>query len=91
LNNFETLKACTTYMLAGVETTELPFDLSRKDLVPVYKTYPGWKCSLEGIDQPDQLPSAVQSYMDALVEYLNVPISMISTGPDRKELIVINA
>lgn len=89
LNNFETLKACTTYTVGGKETTELPFDLSRKDLVPNYKSYPGWKCSLEGIFKPDQLPSAVQSYMEALTEYLQVPISMISTGPDRKELIVI--
>jgi len=92
LNHFETLKACTSYQLEGGKyTTELPFDLSRKDLVPQYESYPGWKSSLDGISTFSQLPSAVQSYMSELEKYLEVKISMISTGPDRKELIVVTA
>jgi adenylosuccinate synthase len=89
LNHFETLKACTSYQLAGINTTELPFDLSRKDLVPNYESHKGWKKTLEGIRSFDELPAEAISFFKMIEDYLGVKITMVSTGPDRIELIEV--
>ena len=87
LNKFESVKAATHYREDGELTRELPFDLEGSDIEPVYQSYPGWKSSLDNATTYDQLPDAAQSYLSVLEEELNVPISMISTGPERHKLI----
>jgi adenylosuccinate synthase len=88
LNKFETIKAATHYEYDGRESNELPFDLINKVINPKYQSYPGWKTSLDSAKGFDALPQAAQAYLNALEEALDVPITMISTGPERSKLIL---
>jgi len=54
---------------------------------PVYREFPGWKEEIEGETQLDKLPKTCRSYIDYIEEYLQVPVGMISTGPDRNHII----
>lgn len=91
LNTFDTIKTCIAYELDSGETTELPFDLTRPDLQPIYKSYKGWQTSLEDIKAFNDLPAQASDYIIELEKYLDCKVTMISTGPDRKELIPVNA
>ena len=88
LNSFETIEAATDYQYEG-ETHEMPpYDMSMVDIKPIYKTYNGWQQSLEGIRDYGDLPVQARAYLMALEDQLNTPISMVSTGPVREELIL---
>jgi len=91
LNKFKEIHLATRYEIAGESTTELPFDICDVDITPVYEPHPGWEQSLDDAKTYDQLPANVQSYLTRLEEYLEVPVSMVSTGPERRKLILKEA
>jgi adenylosuccinate synthase len=87
LSIFPTIKVCTKYQLAdGTITDMLPYELIHERITPVYEELPGWNVNLKGLDA-DNLPEALNQYVDFLEKHLQVPITMISTGPDRKQTI----
>jgi adenylosuccinate synthase len=88
LNTFSALKAATHYQYDGKKRIDLPFDLCATEVVPVYKNYKGWNSSLDAATTFDALPGKAQEYLNAIENYLGVPITMISTGPEREKLIV---
>lgn len=88
LNTFATLQAATYYRYDGAEHTELPFDLCHTEIAPVYQSFPGWESSLDEATTFDALPEAAKNYLTFLENYLGVPITMISTGPEREKLIL---
>ncbi len=89
LNIFEEIKVCTHYRLPdGSLTDSLPFDIDGLDIEPVYKTMKGWNRSLEGMQEFEQLPLEVLAYVAYLEEELQVPINIVSTGPDRTETLI---
>lgn len=88
LNTFEQISAATHYRYQGQETKNLPYDLCRIEMEPVFKSYSGWQCTLDDIWSFDALPESAQTYLSDLEQYLGVPIRMISTGPEREKLIV---
>jgi adenylosuccinate synthase len=88
LNIFDTIKICTHYRLAdGSLTEQLPYDLCDEAVEPVYTEFKGWSQSLEGIHDFDAVPQELIAYVKFLEEELKLPITFISTGPDRQELI----
>ena len=87
LNIFPVIKACTQYRLKDGSLTEaLPYELIHDKITPVYKEFPGWNCDLVGISE-EAMPSALRQYIDFLEKHLNVPITLISTGPDRTQTV----
>ncbi|MDJ1467121.1 adenylosuccinate synthase [Cytophagaceae bacterium DM2B3-1] len=89
LSEFDEIKVCTHYRLAdGTETEQLPFDLCDAPVEPVYKTFSGWQSNLNSVHSFDQLPSQLADYVAYLEEALNLPITFISTGPDRVATLV---
>ena len=86
LDDFDTIKVCTSYKVNGVQTNELPFDISAP-IEPVYTEFKGWKTDLSGIREEDKLPANFRDYIKFMEEYLEVPISIISLGPDREATI----
>ena len=70
-------------------TQELPYDLCDTQVTPNWKEIKGWNCSLEGIEKSSDIPQALKEYVDYLEEALECRISIISTGPDRNETIVM--
>jgi adenylosuccinate synthase len=87
LNIFPGIKACTQYRLAdGSVTGQVPYELINEKITPIYEDLKGWHCSLKGLDA-DRLPRELAAYVEFLEGHLEVPISLISTGPDRTETI----
>jgi adenylosuccinate synthase len=88
LNSFEAIKASTHYKYNGLESTELPYDLCQMEVDPVYESFLGWNCSLDAAKNFEELPQFTQNYIHFIEEYLGVPVTFISTGPEREKLIV---
>ena len=86
LDDFETIKVCTSYKVDGAETDQVPFDIAAK-IEPVYTEFPGWKKDLTGIRKESGLPQEFKNYIKFMEGYLGVPISIISLGPDREATI----
>ncbi|WP_031526344.1 adenylosuccinate synthase [Dyadobacter crusticola] len=88
LTVFDSIKVCTHYKLAdGTLTEQLPYDLCDESVEPIYKEFKGWQQSLDGIHDFDAIPEELLTYVKFLEEELKLPITFISTGPDREALI----
>jgi len=87
LNTFKEIMAATSYKVAGEETTQLPYDLE-SDVEPQYTSIKGWHQDINAIRDFNLMPSEVKDYIQYLEDYLGVPVTMLSTGPGREELIV---
>lgn len=87
LSIFPIIKICTHYQLKDGSITEtLPYELINDKIIPVYKEMKGWNTSLTGVLEED-LPGELLEYVSFLEQQLNVPITIISTGPDRTQTI----
>ena len=90
LNIFEEIKAATHYKYNGALSTNLPFDINEVKVEPVWKSFKGWMKNLDDLDY-ESLPSVLKEFTLFLEEYLEVPVTMISTGPEREKLILREA
>ena len=89
LDDFETIKVCTHYKYNGELTTNMSNVLNCLDKVePVYKEFSGWSGTVAGADSFDQLPKEAKIYIDDLSKELETPITIISVGPKRKQIIL---
>ncbi len=91
MNTFNEIKVATAYGIDGKETDTLPYDINDKKIEPIYRSYSGWECDLDDVVTYEALPSNLKDYVKSLEGILEVPVSMISTGPERKKLIVKEA
>ena len=91
LSGFETIKVCTHYKYKGELTDHLPFDIDAKYVEPVYKTLKGWNADLTGLRSIYQLPKELEQYIHYLEEALQVPITIVSVGPDRSQTLFRNS
>lgn len=82
LDSFETIKVCTEYRVNGVKTDRFPYDIN-SGIEPVYKEFKGWNCDMTGIRKESDFPKAFKEYIGFMEDFLEVPIKIISLGPDR--------
>ncbi|MGB8703977.1 MAG: adenylosuccinate synthetase, partial [Gillisia sp.] len=87
LSGFKTLKVCTAYNYKGEEIKHLPFNIEAQNVTPVYTEFNGWKEDLTQMTDASQFPKELKEYIDFLEKELQVPISVVSVGPDRKQTI----
>ncbi|GAA0873038.1 adenylosuccinate synthase [Gangjinia marincola] len=87
LSGFDTIKVCTAYQYKGKEIKHLPYSIEEQDVTPVYHEMKGWSEDLTGMTQAEQLPTALNEYIDFLEKELEVPIKIVSVGPDRTQTI----
>ncbi|MCW3805996.1 adenylosuccinate synthase [Plebeiibacterium marinum] len=87
LSSFKTIKVATAYKIDGEETTEFPFELP-DNLEVVYDELPGWNADLTGMKSEDEFPEELNNYISYLEAELEVPITIVSVGPDRDQTIV---
>lgn len=90
LDEFDTVKVCTHYEVDGQKTTQLPYDISSVSIQPVYATMEGWKQDLKQLRSLEEAPRAFLTYVQSLETLLDVPITIISVGPDRAQTILRN-
>ncbi|MEM1358045.1 MAG: adenylosuccinate synthase [Bacteroidota bacterium] len=88
LNKFETLQVADAYEVAGTLSHSLPFDLVHENYHPVYTAVSGWNSDLTSVKEESNLPQACLDYVRFLEDKLGTRVSMVSTGPDREELVV---
>ena len=89
LDNFETLKIATGYLLPNGEVCD-NIPISLENVVPVYHEMPGWKCRTAGEVNYKNLPDEMLAYLDKISELIGAKVSIVSTGPKREETIVLN-
>lgn len=87
LDGFDTIKACVAYRQDGKVTDHFPYNIE-KGIEPVYKELPGWKTDMTKLTSEDQFPNEFRDYIDFLEAELEIPIKIISIGPDRDQTIV---
>lgn len=87
LGYLDEIKICVGYEIDGIITKDFPVTPLLKQAKPVYKTVSGWKSDIRGITSWDALPSAARAYVEFLQQEIGFPITMVSTGPKRHEII----
>lgn len=89
LDAFEELNVCTSYRINGVETTEIPFQMTHSKIEPVYRSFKGWNSNSSGIKNAADLPTEMKDYVAFLNKALDCDVRYISNGPGRDQLIKI--
>lgn len=87
MDGFETIKACVAYKIDGKEVEQFPYDLN-DGAEPVYVELPGWKVDMTKMQNEDEFPEEFNAYISFLEEELEVPIKIVSVGPDRGQTII---
>ncbi|KPM30471.1 Adenylosuccinate synthetase [Croceitalea dokdonensis DOKDO 023] len=87
LSGFKTLKVCTGYMYKGQTVTHLPYNIEAENVRPIYQEMKGWDKDLTKMTSEKEFPQALNDYINFLENELNVPIKIVSVGPDRTQTI----
>ena len=91
LDTFKDLKICTAYTYDGEQKDKIPFQMSRINIEPTYKKFTGWKKETPGFRSGEELPVEMKEYIEFINNYLHTPVSYISNGPERDQLIKLYA
>ncbi len=89
LDTFEKLSVCTSYNVNGENTSEIPFQMTRVNIEPVYESFKGWNTDITALTSENQLPSEMRTYVDYINKYLGVNVNYISNGPGRDQIISV--
>lgn len=89
LDAFTELKVCTSYSINGESTEQVPFQLSKVNIEPEYRSFPGWNINTSQEKSLTNLPVEMKEYVSYINRYLGVNIAYISNGPGRDQLISI--
>ena len=87
LSGFKKLKVCTAYNYKGETIQHLPYNIEEHNVSPIYTEMDGWDEDLTKMTDASQLPKALNDYIDYLEKELEVPIKIVSVGPDRTQTI----
>ena len=91
LDTLDSLKICTAYKYQGKELVEYPASIKcQTEAEPVYEVHPGWNSSTRKVTCYDDLPRAAKNYLQRIVELLNVPLVIVSVGPDREHTFFVD-
>ena len=88
LGYLDELPICVGYEIDGKVTKDFPTTAYLEKAKPVYKRLPGWKCDIRGIKKYEELPKSCQKYVEAIEEELGIPVTMVSNGPGRDDIIM---
>ncbi|MDR0799633.1 MAG: adenylosuccinate synthase [Dysgonamonadaceae bacterium] len=87
LDSFDTIKACVAYRINGEDIEDFPFEIN-ENVEPVYVELPGWVTNMTKMQSESEFPEEFNAYLSFLEEYLEVPVKIVSVGPDRAQTIV---
>ena len=87
LGYLDEIPVCVGYEIDGEVTTEFPTTAKLEKAKPVLKTLPGWKCEIRGIKKYEDLPESFRKYVEFIEEQIGFPITMVSNGPGREDII----
>lgn len=87
LGYLDEIPVCVGYEIDGEVTTDFPTTAKLEKARPVLKTLPGWKCDIRGIKKYEDLPENCRKYVEFIEEQIGYPITMVSNGPGREDII----
>ncbi len=87
LGYLDEIPVCVGYEIDGEVTTDFPTTAKLEKAKPVLKTLPGWKCDIRGIRKYEDLPENCRNYVEFIEEQIGYPITMVSNGPGRDDII----
>ena len=87
LGYLDEIPVCVAYEIDGKQTTEFPVTAKLAKVKPVYEMLPGWKCDIRGIRKYEDLPENCRNYVEFVEEHIGFPITMVSNGPAREDII----
>ena len=90
LGYLDEIPVCTGYEIDGKVTTEFPTTTLLEKAKPVLETLPGWNCDIRGIKKYEDLPENCRKYVEFVEKHIGFPITMISNGPGRDDIIYRN-
>jgi adenylosuccinate synthase len=88
LSGFSTLKICPEYLYKGQTISHFPYSIEPENVTPIYKEFTGWDADLTGITTYEELPKELKEYIAFIENAVEVPIKIVSVGPDRKQTII---
>jgi len=88
LSGFDTLKVCTAYEYKGQKMDYFPYNIEPENVTPIYAEMKGWAADLTGMTKYDELPVELKTYIEFIEKELEVPIKVVSVGPDRTQTIM---
>lgn len=88
LGYLDEIPVCVGYEIDGEVTTDFPVTCQLEKAKPVFEVLPGWKCDIRGIKEYDKLPENCRKYIEFIEERIGYPITMISNGPGREDIIM---
>ena len=91
LGYLDEIPVCVGYDIDGEVTTDFPVTWKLEKAKPVLKTLPGWKCDIRGIRNYEELPENCRKYIEFVEEQIGYPITMVSNGPSRDDIIYRNS
>ncbi len=87
LGYLDEIPVCVGYEIDGQVTKDFPTTVKLEKAKPVYTTLPGWKCDIRGIKNYEDLPENCRKYIEFVEQEIRVPITMVSNGPERDDII----
>lgn len=90
LGYLDELPVCVGYEIDGKITKDFPTTAKLEKAKPVYQKLPGWKCGIKGIKKYEELPENCRNYIEFIERELGVPVTMVSNGPGRDDIIYRN-
>ena len=90
LGYLDEIPVCVGYEIDGEVTTEFPVTRLLEKAKPVYEVLPGWKCDIRGIKKYEDLPEKCRNYIEFIEGQIGYPITMVSNGPGRDDIIYCN-
>ncbi len=87
LSGFKELKVCTAYNYRGKQVTHFPFNVEHENVTPVYTVFKGWEQDLTKLTKASELPEELNDYIQFIEKELEIPIKIVSVGPDRLQTI----
>jgi len=86
LDGLEEIKICIGYLLHGKQMHSFPTTIEAlSQVTPIYETHPGWKCSTRACKIYQDLPQQAKKYLKRVEQLLNIPIALVSVGPEREK------
>ena len=85
LDKFEEIEVCTHYIVDGERMDYLPYDIANMECIPVYEKIKGWNTDLTKLTSYTDAPAELKAYVEYLEQKLEVPVKVVSVGPDRSQ------
>jgi adenylosuccinate synthase len=89
LDGLEELKVCNAYKVNGEESNQVPFQMNKLDIQPMYKSFEGWNTDITAKKTFADMPKQMETYINYLNDFLKVPVKYISNGPGREQLVTV--